>query len=77
MWRDRQDRAAALDHPSLALPLPNGNVLVDDDYNDQVVVIGPKTNRTDGSTVTTASPAARQATWTTPTASTSRRRTRC
>ena len=30
---------------SLALPLPNGNILVNDDYNDRVIVISPKTNR--------------------------------
>jgi hypothetical protein len=34
-----------LNHPSLALPLPNGNVLLNDDYNDRVVVIDPKTNQ--------------------------------
>jgi outer membrane protein assembly factor BamB len=28
-----------LDHPSLALPLPNGDILVTDDYRDRVVVI--------------------------------------
>ena len=28
-----------LDHPSLAEPLPNGNILINDDYNDRVVVI--------------------------------------
>ena len=27
------------------LPLPNGNVLVNDDYNDRVIVISRKTNR--------------------------------
>jgi DNA-binding beta-propeller fold protein YncE len=34
-----------LDHPSLALPLPNGDVLLNDDYNDRVIVIDPRTNR--------------------------------
>jgi hypothetical protein len=34
-----------LDHPSLALPLPNGDVLLNDDYNDRVIVINPRTNR--------------------------------
>jgi hypothetical protein len=34
-----------LDHPSLALPLPNGDVLLNDDYNDRVIVIDPHTNR--------------------------------
>ncbi len=32
-------------HPSLALPLPNGNIAVNDDYNDRVVVIDPRRNR--------------------------------
>lgn len=27
------------------LPLPNGNILVNDDHNDRVIVISPKTNR--------------------------------
>jgi outer membrane protein assembly factor BamB len=35
----------ALDHPSLALPLPNGNIAVNDDYRDRVVVIDPHTDR--------------------------------
>jgi outer membrane protein assembly factor BamB len=34
-----------LDHPSLALPLPNGDFLVNDDFNDRVIVIDPHTNR--------------------------------
>ena len=34
-----------LDHPSLALPLPNGDVLLNDDFNDRVIVIDPHTNR--------------------------------
>jgi hypothetical protein len=45
VWRFRPVGAAALNHPSLALPLPNGNILVNDDYNDRVIVISPKTNR--------------------------------
>jgi hypothetical protein len=44
LWRFRP-AAAALNHPSLALPLPNGNILVNDDYNDRVIVISRKTNR--------------------------------
>ncbi len=35
----------ALNKPSLALPLPNGDVLVNDDYNHRVIVIDPHTNR--------------------------------
>ena len=45
VWRFRPAGASALNHPSLALPLPNGNILVNDDYNDRVIVISPKTNR--------------------------------
>ena len=34
-----------LDHPSLAMALPNGDIAVNDDYRDRVVVIDPRTNR--------------------------------
>jgi DNA-binding beta-propeller fold protein YncE len=34
-----------LDHPSLAEPLPNGDFLLTDDFNDRVIVIDPHTNR--------------------------------
>lgn len=34
-----------LNHPSLAVKLPNGMVLLNDDYNDRVIVINPKTNK--------------------------------
>lgn len=34
-----------LDHPSLAIMLPNGNVALNDDNNDRVVVINPRTMR--------------------------------
>jgi hypothetical protein len=45
-WRYRPRRGApALDHPSLALPLPNGDFLLNDDFNDRVIVIDPRTNR--------------------------------
>jgi outer membrane protein assembly factor BamB len=45
-WRYRPRAGApALDHPSLALPLPNGDFLVNDDFNDRVIVIDPRTNR--------------------------------
>lgn len=45
-WRYRP-RAGdpPLDQPSLAEPLPNGDFLVTDDFNDRVVVIDPQTNR--------------------------------
>ena len=44
-WRFAPTGAEALNHPSLALPLPGGDVLVNDDYNDRVIVIDPHTNR--------------------------------
>jgi hypothetical protein len=45
-WRYRpRPGAPQLDHPSLALPLPNGDFLVTDDFNDRVIVIDPHTNR--------------------------------
>jgi len=46
VWRYEPRRGdPPLDHPSLALPLPNGDVLVNDDYNDRVIVVDPRTNR--------------------------------
>ncbi|MBO0708077.1 MAG: hypothetical protein J2P44_06895 [Candidatus Dormibacteraeota bacterium] len=37
--------AAALDRPSLALPLPNGMILANDDFNHRVIVIDPRTDQ--------------------------------
>jgi hypothetical protein len=34
-----------LDHPSLAMPLPNGLVAVNDDYHHRVILIDPATNK--------------------------------
>jgi hypothetical protein len=34
-----------LNHPSLALPLPGGDILLNDDRNDRVIVIDPRTDR--------------------------------
>ncbi len=45
LWRFAPTGANALNEPSLALPLPNGDVLVNDDWNDRVIVIDPHTNR--------------------------------
>jgi DNA-binding beta-propeller fold protein YncE len=45
LWRFAPTGADALNHPSLALPLPNGDILVNDDYNDRVIVVDPQTNR--------------------------------
>jgi hypothetical protein len=36
---------AELDHPSLAEMLPNGDIILNDDYNDRVVVIDYRTRR--------------------------------
>jgi hypothetical protein len=44
-WRYAPSGPGALDHPSLALPLPNGDVLANDDRNDRVIVVDPRTNR--------------------------------
>ena len=35
----------ALNHPSLAMELPNGDIAVNDDYRDRVVVIDPRSDR--------------------------------
>jgi hypothetical protein len=45
VWRYAPSGPAALNQPSLALPLPNGDVLVNDDWNHRVIVIDPKTNQ--------------------------------
>lgn len=43
-WRFKPVGAEAMDHPSLALPLPGGDILCNDDYNDRVIVVDPRTN---------------------------------
>ncbi len=43
-WRYAPTGPHALDQPSLALPLPNGDILANDDKNDRVIVIDPHTN---------------------------------
>ncbi len=46
LWRYQAVNAAAqLDHPSLAAMLPNGKIIVVDDYNDRIVIINPGTQR--------------------------------
>ncbi|MFI5040237.1 MAG: PQQ-binding-like beta-propeller repeat protein [Acidimicrobiales bacterium] len=44
LWRYRPTGSAALNKPSLALPLPNGDVLATDDANDRIIVVDPKTD---------------------------------
>ncbi|HEY8847211.1 MAG TPA: hypothetical protein VIM24_11165, partial [Candidatus Limnocylindrales bacterium] len=34
-----------LDHPSLAVPLPDGTIVLNDDDRQRIVVIDPRTNR--------------------------------
>jgi hypothetical protein len=44
-WRYAPKGSRALNKPSLALPLPNGDILANDDDNDRVIVVDPRTNR--------------------------------
>ncbi len=44
-WRYEPTGGQALDQPSLALPLPNGDILANDDKNDRVIVVDPRTNK--------------------------------
>ena len=45
LWRYEPSGADALNQPSLALPLPNGDVLANDDKNDRVIVVDPRTSK--------------------------------
>ncbi len=45
LWQYAPTGAAALNQPSLALPLPNGDVILNDDWNHRVIVVDPKTNQ--------------------------------
>jgi DNA-binding beta-propeller fold protein YncE len=45
IWRYRPTGAAMLNHPSLAIGLPNGDVMLNDDYNDRVIVVDPRTDK--------------------------------
>ncbi|MHB8498750.1 MAG: NHL repeat-containing protein [Acidimicrobiales bacterium] len=45
LWRYRPTGAQALNRPSLAIPLPNGDVLINDDWNHRVIVVDPATNQ--------------------------------
>ena len=44
-WRYEPRGKDALNHPSLALPLPNGDILANDDRNDRIIVVDPHTNK--------------------------------
>ena len=46
LWRYRPTSGfGELNHPSLAIMLPNGNIAVNDDFRDRVVVIDPRTSK--------------------------------
>ena len=45
LWRYAPSGSQALNQPSLALPLPNGDILANDDLNDRVIVVNPRTDR--------------------------------
>jgi hypothetical protein len=45
LWRYQPTGKDALDRPSLALGLPNGQVIANDDYNHRVIVVDPKSSR--------------------------------
>jgi DNA-binding beta-propeller fold protein YncE len=45
LWRYEPQGTEALNQPSLALPLPNGDFLANDDKNQRVIVVDPRTNR--------------------------------
>jgi hypothetical protein len=45
LWRYEPTGKDALNQPSLALALPNGDILANDDKNQRVIVVDPRTNR--------------------------------
>ena len=46
LWRwARNSGSGRLDHPSLAVPLPSGMIIVNDDFRHRIVVIDPATDR--------------------------------
>jgi outer membrane protein assembly factor BamB len=45
LWQYAPTGTSALNHPSLAEPLPNGDILATDDDNNRVIVVDPITNR--------------------------------
>jgi hypothetical protein len=45
LWRYKPTGAQEPNGPSLAVPLPNGMVLLNDDNNHRVIVVDPKTNK--------------------------------
>jgi outer membrane protein assembly factor BamB len=45
IWRYRPTGGAALNYPSLAVGLPNGDLMLNDDANHRVIVVDPRTNQ--------------------------------
>jgi hypothetical protein len=45
LWRWHGPKHHLLNHPSLALPLPNGDIVLNDDYNNRVLIVNPRTRR--------------------------------
>jgi outer membrane protein assembly factor BamB len=45
LWRYKPTGRKMLSKPSLALPLPNGDVIINDDANHRIIVIDPSTDR--------------------------------
>jgi len=45
VWRFAPHGRDSLNQPSLALPLPNGDILANDDHNHRVIVIDPRAHR--------------------------------
>lgn len=45
LWRYRPTGTLSLDHPSLALPLPNKMVIATDDANHRIIIVDPTLNR--------------------------------
>jgi DNA-binding beta-propeller fold protein YncE len=45
IWTYRPTGGAQLSRPSLALPLPNGDIFATDDANHRIIVVDPRTNR--------------------------------
>ncbi|MGH9063283.1 MAG: hypothetical protein ACRD0L_04795 [Acidimicrobiales bacterium] len=45
VWRFTGSGGTRLNHPSLAIPLPNGDILANDDFNHRVIVVDPRTNQ--------------------------------
>ncbi len=45
LWRFAPTGSLALDKPSLAEPLPNGDIIANDDFNHRVIIVDPRTNQ--------------------------------